>query len=84
MADRLYPSSKTCSACGAVKAELTLPGHTYTCERRGVAIERDENAARNEPTGDAGHVAVSGTETLSARGGGARPPHARPRGGARR
>jgi hypothetical protein len=31
VADRFYPSSKTCSACGWVKAKLTLAERTFTC-----------------------------------------------------
>jgi putative transposase len=32
-ADRFYPSSKTCSACGAVKAKLRLADRVFTCDR---------------------------------------------------
>jgi putative transposase len=32
VADRFYPSSRTCSACGWVKAKLTLAEHTFICE----------------------------------------------------
>jgi putative transposase len=46
-ADRFYPSSKTCSGCGAVKAKLTLSERTYTCDQCGLVIDRDHNAARN-------------------------------------
>jgi putative transposase len=47
LADRFYPSSKTCSGCGAVKAKLALSERTYRCERCGLAENRDINAARN-------------------------------------
>jgi IS605 OrfB family transposase len=47
IADRFYPSSKTCSACGWVKAKLTLAERTFTCMACGLAIDRDLNAARN-------------------------------------
>ncbi|HVK21311.1 MAG TPA: IS607 family element RNA-guided endonuclease TnpB [Actinokineospora sp.] len=47
LADRWYPSSKTCSACGAVKAKLRLSERTYTCDRCGFTLDRDLNAARN-------------------------------------
>ncbi|MGC8626055.1 MAG: zinc ribbon domain-containing protein [Acidimicrobiales bacterium] len=47
VADRWYPSSKTCSRCKAVKAELSLAERTYRCEHCGVAIDRDANAAAN-------------------------------------
>jgi IS605 OrfB family transposase len=47
VADRWYPSSKTCSACGAVKAKLPLRVRTYVCESCGMSLDRDVNAARN-------------------------------------
>jgi putative transposase len=31
VADRWFPSSKTCSGCGAVRAELTLSERMYVC-----------------------------------------------------
>jgi putative transposase len=62
VADRFYPSSKTCSTCGWVKAKLTLAERTYTCEACGLQIDRDLNAARNLAK-LAQHVAQSGRET---------------------
>ena len=47
VADRWYPSSKTCSACGAVKAKLALADRTYRCDHCGVVLDRDLNAAIN-------------------------------------
>lgn len=47
VADRWYPSSKTCSGCGAVKAKLPLHVRTYKCDACGLAIDRDAGAARN-------------------------------------
>jgi putative transposase len=47
VADRWYPSSKTCSACGAVKAKLRLAERTYHCDQRPLVLDRDLNAARN-------------------------------------
>lgn len=47
VADRWYPSSKTCSGCGAVKAKLPLHVRTYHCDACGLLLDRDENAARN-------------------------------------
>jgi putative transposase len=46
-ADRWYPSSKTCSGCGAVKAKLPLHVRTYQCDACGLVIDRDDNAALN-------------------------------------
>lgn len=47
VANRWYPSSKTCSACGTVKAKLALSERTYTCTTCGLILDRDINAARN-------------------------------------
>lgn len=47
IADRWYASSKTCSACGAVKAKLRLSDRVYRCQRCGCTLDRDLNAARN-------------------------------------
>jgi putative transposase len=47
VADRWFPSSKTCSGCGAVKTKLALSERTYTCTTCGLLLNRDENAARN-------------------------------------
>jgi putative transposase len=44
---RFYPSSKTCSGCGAVKAKLPLSERIYSCESCGFRLDRDLNAARN-------------------------------------
>ena len=46
-AGRFYPSSKTCSSCGAVRAKLGLSERTYRCTVCGVVLDRDHNAARN-------------------------------------
>lgn len=65
-APTFYPSSKICSACGTAKAKLPLSERTFRCERCGLIVDRDENAARNlEALGQ--HVAASGAETENAR-----------------
>lgn len=46
-ADRFYPSSKTCSCCGAIKCGLKLSERTYVCPDCGFTIDRDLNAAIN-------------------------------------
>jgi putative transposase len=61
IADRWYPSSKLCSGCGAVKAKLALSERTYRCERCGLALDRDVNAAVNLP-----HLAASGADSRNA------------------
>jgi putative transposase len=78
-ADRFYPSSKTCSACGMVRAKLSLSERVFSCEACGLSLDRDENAARNlarlalaiaQAQGGSSPplVAATGAETLNARG----------------
>ena len=45
--DRWSPSSKTCSACGAVKADMTLAIREWDCPECGTHHDRDINAAKN-------------------------------------
>ncbi|WP_215732212.1 IS607 family element RNA-guided endonuclease TnpB [Lentzea atacamensis] len=47
VADRWFPSSKTCSDCGVVKTKLPLHIRVFRCESCGLNIDRDLNAARN-------------------------------------
>jgi putative transposase len=47
VADRFFPSSKTCSSCGEVKSELKLSERSYSCDVCGLIINRDLNAAIN-------------------------------------
>jgi transposase len=47
IADRWFPSSKTCSGCGVVKESLLLSEREYICESCGLVIDRDLNAAIN-------------------------------------
>ena len=60
--DRWYPSSKTCSNCGAVKAKLSLSERVFHCDACGLSIDRDLNAAINI------NVAGSAPETQNAHG----------------
>jgi putative transposase len=46
-ADRFYPSSKTCSGCGTVRAKLALSERAFSCAACGLSIDRDLNAALN-------------------------------------
>jgi putative transposase len=45
--DRWFPSSKTCSGCGHIKETLLLSERKYVCEKCGMVIDRDLNAAIN-------------------------------------
>jgi putative transposase len=47
VADRWYPSSKTCSVCGFVIDILPLSVREWTCPRCGTKHDRDVNAAQN-------------------------------------
>jgi putative transposase len=79
-ADRFYPSSKTCSACGAVKAKLRLTDRVFACDEYacGHVQDRDLNAALNlariahrhaQAEGISSYVARTGRFTPTARGG---------------
>jgi transposase len=79
-ADRFFPSSKMCSACGAVKAKLRLADRVFTCEMPecGHVQDRDLNAAVNlarmahrhaKAEGIESYVARTGRFTKTARGG---------------
>jgi putative transposase len=72
LAGRFYPSSKKCSACGTVKATLSLAERTFRCGHCGLALDRDINAAVNLLK-----FAASGAENANACGGTVRPRPAR-------
>ncbi len=71
-AGRWYPSSKACSACGHINADLALADRRWACPSCGTVHDRDENAGVNlarlpasqaeaqsdGKTGLAGHVAM--------------------------
>lgn len=60
--DRWYPSSKTCSACGHLHAQLSLGTRRWTCPSCGTRHDRDVNAAMNIA------VAAGLVETINACG----------------
>ncbi len=64
--DRFYPSSKTCSACGALASKMSLNVREWMCPC-GAVHDRDVNAARN--------ILAVGL-TVTACGDGVRPPRA--------
>ena len=47
IADRFYPSSKTCNKCGYIKRNLKLNDRVYICDKCNLKIDRDLNAAIN-------------------------------------
>jgi putative transposase len=65
VADRWLPSSKTCSACGAVKAKPPLHVRTYQCDACDLVLDRDDNTARNLA---ALAAAATGTEVAADQG----------------
>ncbi|MDF1540711.1 MAG: RNA-guided endonuclease TnpB family protein [Candidatus Thorarchaeota archaeon] len=47
IAPRTFPSSKTCSNCGHKKKDLSLSEREYQCDKCGIQMDRDLNAALN-------------------------------------
>lgn len=47
VANRWYPSSKTCSRCGFIKPKLSLSEREFNCECCKYSIDRDLNASIN-------------------------------------
>jgi putative transposase len=45
--DRWFASTKTCSACGALKQCMGLAERTFHCDACGLVCDRDRNAAAN-------------------------------------
>jgi putative transposase len=77
VADRSYPSTRRCSACGVKAAELPLSERTFRCSSCGHEADRDTNAAAclaQYPEviapGYRPHVAAKHAETQNACGGG--------------
>ena len=68
VADQWFPSSKMCSACGTVKAKLSLADRVFECGACGLVMDRDVNAARNLL-----QLAASGAERVNACGATVRP-----------
>ena len=70
--DRWFPSSKTCSGCGAVDPDLTLAQRTYRCAQCGLVMDRDLNAAVNIAAWADAHTArdreATGPDTNARRG----------------
>lgn len=47
VADRWFPSSRLCNACGHLHAGLTLADREWVCDACGVVHDRDGNASNN-------------------------------------
>jgi len=63
-AGAFYPSSKTCSHCGTVKANLSLDERVFHCGNCGHSSDRDLNAAVN-----LARMGLAGTDSVTGRGG---------------
>jgi putative transposase len=59
VADRWFPSSKTCSGCGSTDPDLALSDRVYACANCGLVVDRDLNAAVNLARYTAGQTAHS-------------------------
>ena len=71
--DRFYPSSRTCSACGRRKPNLTLAERIFDCGGCSLRIDRDLNAAINlarlgEPHHTRGEQSPAGSGPVAGRG----------------
>ena len=60
---RWYPSSKTCSRCGAIRDDLALSERTFVCFECGYIADRDYNAAQNILSEAHRRTTVSSTES---------------------
>ena len=47
LVNRFQPTTRTCSACGFVRDEVSLRTKTWTCPKCGAAHNREVNAAKN-------------------------------------
>lgn len=47
VADRFYPSSKTCSNCKSYNKDLKLSDRNFICKECGIVLDRDINASIN-------------------------------------
>lgn len=69
VADRFFPSSKTCSNCGSINEALRLSDREWVCAGCGCVHDRDYNAAVNlEHWGVNVILAASSAESLNACG----------------
>ncbi|MDP9210172.1 MAG: transposase, partial [Actinomycetota bacterium] len=50
VANRWFPSTKTCSGCGKANQQMRLAERVFRCHSCGLVIDRDHNAAINLAT----------------------------------
>lgn len=68
VADKWFPSSKTCNHCGSVNKNLKLDDREWVCPECGVIINRDYNAACNLRDYYFSHINTVGTTEIYACG----------------
>jgi len=68
VADRFFPSSKRCHACGALNADLPLKDRAWVCAACGTRHDRDRNAAINLRDEGLRLLAVGHTDSENAQG----------------
>ena len=64
LVDRWYPSTKTCSSCGATR-EMKLSDRTYQCNKCNLYIDRDYNSAINIENEGYNKLTTSGTNFIT-------------------
>jgi putative transposase len=72
--NRWYPSSKTCSTCGHLLANISLKTRHWTCPGCGTRHDRDINAAKNIDTAAGLVVAACGGDVRPVRATSGQPP----------
>lgn len=73
VADRFFPSTKRCSACGVVRSEMGLGARVFVCGSCGFITGRDLNASFNLRDYPKFITASSAGRASAARGGDVRP-----------
>jgi putative transposase len=63
--DRWFPSSKTCSACGTLRKDLTLKDRMFECHSCGHVMDRDLNAAVNLAAWAENHTPTTPADTAA-------------------
>lgn len=72
LANRFYPSSKTCHVCGYINDELTLENRKWCCPQCETELDRDLNAAINLKNLAASSTVTACGERSSGSGGNSR------------